>query len=150
MTSTTPLPGKSGDRPVSFTSAFVAVFLAGVVTGAIESQLPLARFGPATGLFLTTFTSILICAVAIEIGLVMMDATAPLAVIILSTAVGTVISLVLTHVENAALLPAQTNVARESPVLLPVAGLGLNAVGLLTWFAIAAGQAFVIQSVAAE
>jgi len=146
MSTIDPLSGESGDRAVGFTSAFIAVFLACMVTGVVESHVQFSRFGRPTALFLTAFTSILICAAAIQVILLMMDASAPLTVIALSTTAGTVISLVLAQIVDTAQLHAEAHAVHQSPVVAPIAGLGFNAVGLVVWLAIAAGQAFVIQS----
>jgi cell shape-determining protein MreD len=125
------------------------VIVAGIVTGAIESVLRFANFGVTTALFVETFSSILIFTLALELVLFMLDVTAPVIVVVLSTTAGTVISFVLTHALGAAVLHSQAHGAHPAPVV-PTAGFALGAGSLVAGLAIAAGQAFVIHSVASR
>jgi hypothetical protein len=138
--------GYGGDG-VGFGTALIAVFLAGVVTGALTASLSVYEtLGKTTTLLMATFASILIGAVAIKVILSFMDATVSLTVAVVTVILGSLVPLLVNAASTPSRLHAETHAAHTTPVVLPFVSFGYNALSGLLWIAVLFGQAMIIQN----
>jgi hypothetical protein len=139
--------GGGSDR-VGFGTALVAIFMGGVITGAITSVVNFAQLGRTDALLVRTFASILIGAVAIKVILGFMDANVSLTVAVVTVIVGSVASLAVNLSLTPARLHTESQAAHATPATLPVVGFGFNTLGVLVWIAVLCGQALIIRNFA--
>ncbi len=99
---------------------------------------------------MTTFTGILISAVAIKLILGFMDAAVSLTVAVVAVILGSLVSVAVDLASTPARLHTEAHAAHTTPAVLPLAGFGFNALSALLWIAIVFGQALIIQHYASK